>query len=327
MPLSKTPRFWMLESTRHLRFARAGRLNAWIGPAIRGLAGGRLRAATCRQPLPLQDTLWRNCRGCPLMGGCAFGELFEPDGEPIPDEFRGSRDRARPLVIAPAFPAPDRAVIGEILPIQVRFLGMTASQHSQAFWDALQAGGRDLLLGLGDDRILFNLELPQGESPADRLFPMHLPDEIDPARPPIPWVRVHLTSPLVLRSHANQRNRQLLTNPSCADLLRATLRTVGMLARDLGEPVPQSTFPLLKSAAMQVPTVEANWSLFRQVKSSHRTGNRWEVEGILGTATLGPIAPELVDWLEVGGRIHVGTHRVAGAGGWRVEYPPGWKRV
>src|SRR5580704_6724988 len=69
----------ILETYRVLRIARGGRLVPWLGPALRGLAGGRLRARVCRQPVGEQFGKWEHCRGCPLMSGCAYGETLEPD--------------------------------------------------------------------------------------------------------------------------------------------------------------------------------------------------------------------------------------------------------
>ena len=43
--------------------------------------------------------------------------------------------------------------------------------------------------------------------------------------------------------------------------------------------------------------------------------------GVMGEGEYGPVPGALMTWLEWGGRVHVGTDRVAGAGGWRVREP------
>ncbi len=133
-------RLTVLEARRVLRVARGGRLQPWLGPALRGLAGGRLRARACRPPVADQLCRWARCAGCPLMAGCAYGETLEPD---------------------PPAARPD-----DLIPLTVTFVGPAAAGHAAAFCDALHAGGADPLLGLGEDRVLFDV-LP-GDGPDRR---------------------------------------------------------------------------------------------------------------------------------------------------------------
>src|SRR4051812_28211939 len=90
-------------TTRVLRLARGGRLQPWLGPALRGLAGGGPRARRCRLPVAEQLGPRRYCAGCPQMAGCAYGETFEPDPPAGLHLAAGWENAARPLVVAPAF--------------------------------------------------------------------------------------------------------------------------------------------------------------------------------------------------------------------------------
>jgi hypothetical protein len=68
-----------------------------------------------------------------------------------------------------------------------------------------------------------------------------------------------------------------------------------------------------------VPLRESGYVDFFQPRWSNRAGRWRPLHGVTGGAVYGPAPVSLVRWLEWGGRIHVGTDRVAGAGGWRVH--------
>ena len=310
------PRLEVFETHRVLRIARGGRLLPWLGPALRGLAAGRLRARVCRQPVGEQLGRWLRCAGCPLMRGCAYGETVEPDPPVGVCLASGWESAARPLVIAPAYPAPEAAGVGDRCPLRVVFVGPTAAPHAAQFWDALRVGGADPMLGLGEDRVLFDV-LPFEEP--DRIEAVELP--LDPAAVPgaLPVVRVVLTSPLMLKASENGDRKRLVERPTFADLVRAGLRVLGPLHRCYGTALPDAVFGEVKRLAEGVPMLRGDFAQVGQPKSSHRTGDRWDVRGVAGCGEYGPVPLGLLPWLRWAGRLHVGTHRVAGAGGWRVE--------
>jgi hypothetical protein len=177
------------------------------------------------------------------------------------------------------------------------------------------------MLGLGEDQVLFDILPLSDTTNANRAEEVTLPT--DPAAVPglIPWVRVILTSPLVLNAGGDGGKKRLIERPTFADLLRAGLRVLGPLFRCYGNALPEPVFATVKQLAGSVPTLQTRFGVVGQTKSSHRTGDRWEVRGIVGHGEYGPVPLGLLPWLEWAGRLHVGTHRVAGAGGWRVEKP------
>lgn len=304
----------VLETNRVLRVARGGRLLPWLGPALRGLAAGRFRARACKQPVAEQLGRFERCGGCPLMRGCAYGETVEPDPPPGLALASGWESAARPLVIRAAHPAPVRAAVGDRCEVRATFIGATAAAHADAFWDALRVGGADPQLGLGEDRVLFDV-LP-GATP-DARAAIELPT--DPAAVPgtVPVVRVILTGPLILHAEG----KRLIERPTFADLVRAGLRVLGPLHKCYGTPLPDAAFGATKRLAEAVPTLRAEFVTVGQPKSSSRSGDRWEVRGACGWADFGPVPAGLLPWLRWAGRVHVGTHRVAGGGGWDVELP------
>lgn len=320
IPLSVAGRLDVLETHRVLRIARGGRLQFWLGPALRGLAGGRLRAAVCRQPVADQLTRWRQCAGCPHMAGCPYGETVEPDppaGVRLPG---GWENAARPLVVAPYFPLPEAARVGDRIAVRAVFVGR-AADHAVAFWDALRVGGADPMIGLGEDRILFDVLPPEDRAAAARIS--HVEPPPDPQGVPgwVPWVRVVLTGPLVLKEETAPGRKRLVTRPTFGHLVRAGLRVLGPLFRCYAGPLPDESFGRVKELAAAVPTLTAEFRPFEQVKSSHRSGDRWAVGGVTGAGVYGPVPVGLLPWLRWAGRLHVGTHRVAGAGGWEVREP------
>jgi hypothetical protein len=104
--------------------------------------------------------------------------------------------------------------------------------------------------------------------------------------------------------------------PSLADLVRASLRTVSDLFRLYGQPV-EADFRGLADAAREVKLLDHCYEPFEQERNSSRSG-RFTTRGAVGGGVYADVPMGLLPWLLWGGRLHVGTHRVAGAGGWRL---------
>ncbi|HID77193.1 MAG TPA: hypothetical protein EYP56_14515, partial [Planctomycetaceae bacterium] len=116
---------WVSESYRlRLEIESAGSVLPWIGPALRGLVAGRLKAMVCRHPRPDREAHWQYCDGCPYLKQCAYGRLFEPPalfGGTVsagvtspegPDGGRGAVDaRAASRAVGRGGPAQARPVV------------------------------------------------------------------------------------------------------------------------------------------------------------------------------------------------------------------------
>jgi hypothetical protein len=306
----------VLETFRVLRLSRGGQLRPWLGPALRGMTGSRLKANVCRFSVAEREARWKYCKGCPHMAGCAYGEVMEPDPPAGAHVAGGWADGARPIVVAARFPLPEHAEPGLFIPLRVTFIGERAASHAEAFWSALREAGADPNAGLGADRIPFDVLNPPALEPTERRHTVTLPTEVGDLLDTVDWVRVVLTSPLSVKTDDGSGRRRVTDEPTFGDLFRACQRTLGPLCRLFGEPILESAFADMKAAALAVPTIATAFQAFSQEKNSSRSGGRRDVEGITGEATYGVVPRALVPWLAWGGRLHVGTDRVAGAGGW-----------
>lgn len=307
----------VLVTRRRLRMRLGGRLQPWLGPALRGLTGHFLRVASCRQPYETWSNRWKYCRGCPLMKGCAYGETYEPDPPQGVHVAAGWEQIARPVVIAPQFPLPERVPAGYEFEVTVLFLGAQSQAHSDALWQALARGGACASWGLGPEHILFEV----GPYLVKQQFPLVLPSK--PVSGTAHYVvRVGLTSPLFLRTRCQQQpSRQWVRQPSFADLLRAGLRVLGPLHQFYGAgSLPGKVFQRMKENSQNVQTLATHFQSYSQPKVSQRGDTRLWLKGIVGEAWYAPVSEELIGWLQAAGLVHVGMHRIAGAGGWTVEH-------
>jgi len=300
------------ESHRVLRIARPGRLQRWLGPALRGLTGGRLRAHACRLPVIDQITKQKYCKGCTQSIDCQYGETYEPDPPKGVTLQAGWDSTARPLVLSPQFPLPEYPPPGFEFGITLTLVGNMV-KHAKDVWEALRIGGADLGLGLGEDHVLFDV-LP-GEF--ERQTTMRLPPP-QTATETVPHVEIEFTSPLFLTKSESDRKVPVL-QPTFAELMRAGLRMFGPICRLYGEALPDHYFGAVKQAAEGVRTLSTAFEKFEQGKWSNRTKERFTLVGIAGRAVYGPVPQWMLPWLTWAGRLHVGTHRVAGAGGWRIR--------
>ena len=299
-----------------LRTTSGGHLLPWIGPALRGLVAERFKAAVCRQPAELRTTRWTVCKGCPLLAECPYGRLFEPDPPAEAEVFRGQEEAVRPAVLAPYFPVPAETRRGLEVPLRIVLVGPHAAQDAGPLLQMIaNVGGQR---GLGPEHVTFDLIPGTG---VDRqmldLRPQDLPADPSAASGVLPRVGIGLVSPLLLRSKGPDGRRRSNTRPELVDLLRPALRTISHLFRLYGEPL-EADFRALKAAAEGCRLVEHCYEPFQQRKWSSRTEHRFCIHGAVGGGVYADVPLALLPWLVWGGRLHVGNHRVAGAGGWRV---------
>lgn len=288
----------------------AGRLVPWLGPAIRGMVALRHRAAVCSQPRETWSTTWRYCRGCPQMASCGYGSLFEPENPP---GFPGPRDAPRPLVMEPAFPVPLRAGSGMRFTVDILAIGSAAAAGVPGVIRALGDAGR--LDGLGSDRVRFEV-VPVGAPERRGVLAADLPRSAA-AEPVAHDVTIRLRGPLFIRESSRPGRRRHVDVPGLGHLLRASMRT----ARDfLGEAATRSGQgpPDFAGLASSIEPASVDLRRFTQERSSHRSGERFALDGVIGSWTFATLPICLVPWLQLGGMLHAGGHRIAGAGGWDV---------
>jgi hypothetical protein len=353
-----------------LEFQSAGRLLPWLGPALRGILLRRLKEEVCQQPKPQQNTVWKYCRGCPFMGDCRYGELFEPDhldwavNKLEPDLVRllnGRKEPPRPIILVPAYPAPEEADSGLMLPLSIRFFGKQAAAHVDWVLDRLDQAGRSGVLG--QNNVRFRLDFREVRESRVELTPEMLPTSIDPTAGVIPRLGIGLTAPLFLapavkttrtsairkrpRSRAETSQQNLIV-PSFEELFRAALNNVRAQLTAAGEPPPRLDLRMWGRAARNVALQEHCYEEFTQPhwQSRHcddafgsplpsqrcevgqydrrratRSGSR-EFQGTFGGGVYTHVPWSFLPWLTWAGLFHVGGERVSGAGGWRVLLNP-----
>jgi len=303
-----------------------GRLVPWVGPAIRGITALRYRASVCRQPREEWSSRWQHCRGCPHLPECGYGIAFEPEtrapatpptpadvseGPAIDANLAGSIDAVRRLVIAPAFPTITAARRGHTLEVRITSIGTRASATVPGIIAALaDAGLRD---GLGPDRVRFAIAESRREADTLVIDPARLPAP-SAASPVLPRLTIRLDTPLFLRERES-RTRRTILDPDFRTFVRHSFRIIR-------EFFPQVRFEPAdghEDAAACVTAVTNSMEPFHQEKASRRTFRRFEMEGVIGSITFADVPGFFLPWLALAGILHVGGHRVAGAGGWTVQ--------
>ena len=244
------------------------------------------------------------------MAGCHYGETYEPDPPAGVDLGCGWENAARPIVIAPAFPAPELGRARDWFDVKITAVGPTAIGHLDDVWESFRVAGADLAIGLGDDHIPFDVERGKVTDSVVSLAADGGSGEEGRQ------LRIVFTSPLFLSESTPDGRKRTVVEPTFGQLIRAGLRTLGPLHKLYGEAIPDDLFRRVKVAAEAVPTIRGEFAEFRQERFSNRSKDRYEVVGITGWTEYGPVPEWLRPWAEWTGRLHVGTHRVAGAGGW-----------
>jgi hypothetical protein len=301
-----------------IEFQSSGRLLPWIGPALRGIVAGRFRERHCRLSLAEQAGRWRRCRGCMHLPACAYGRTFEPDEQVLPTPSRTGGpllDVPRTIVLAPAFPAPVRATPGLRLPLSVVAIGPHARESLGEILGVLGEAGRAGVFG--SDRVRFGV-VDRGSPLRLSLAAGLLPDGGAGGGGIVSRLRLILTSPLFLRDRDPRGRPTPCRAPTLHRLVRAAVDTVAAVAFAHAMPVGGDTRRLV-ALARAVRTVAADWQPFEQEKHSNRSRSRFDVHGVVGEAEFADVPKVLIPWLALAGQLHVGGHRVAGAGGWRLE--------
>jgi hypothetical protein len=321
VPLAEVPDV-AAHSDSKLRFAMQrgvlqtppdGRFLPWLGPALRGAVAAALKERVCRQPAINRNTQWRYCTGCEYHMQCAYGLTFESE-PPRQSSFSGRDQASRAIVLAPQM-VPSQPTWDGQLGFELLLIGDAAIAQRQEVLSSLAEAGR--FRGLGLERCPF--ELIDLVSPkVGEVRAADLPASCDQRSGVVDRVTIRLTSPLFLKTANPRGRRRALEQPQFADLFRASLRAVGTLFALYAEPL-DADFAGLKQAATFVECEHSAFVAFRQERHSNRTGQQFELRGILGDVTFCNVPWSLIPWLYWGGRFRMGQHRVTGAGGWFLE--------
>lgn len=317
-PSPATPVVPIDVATMLIDFQSSGRLLPWIGPALRGIVAGRFRERHCRLSLAEQAGRWRRCRGCVHLPGCAYGRTFEPDEQIVPLRSPGDGpplDVPRTIVLSPTFPAPVRAARGLRLPFSVVAIGAAARESLDEIVQVLGDAGAAGVFG--SDRLRFVI-VDRGAPLRLSLDAASLPDGESGGDGRVSRVRLTLTSPLFLRDRDPHGRPIPCRAPSLHRLVRAAVDTVAAIAFAHAVPVGGNTRGLV-ALSRDVHAIATDWRPFDQEKHSNRSRSRFDAQGVVGEAEFADVPRAVLPWLALAGQLHVGGHRVAGAGAWRLD--------
>lgn len=300
-----------------IRPRATGRLEPWMGSALRGVVARAFKRNACGHPPQVREEEWVHCDGCPLQHNCSYGVTYETGLTDRSAAPQGVHEPSKPIVVAPFFPLPAAPLTPQqTLPVHVHLFG-NAVFHANPFFHSFADGIRHR--GIGEDGLTFDLiDVQQEETrflcPTD--FPLHAAA----MGGTIPQLSIGLTAPLFLRQRDKNRvgtRRQQDWAPSFADLFIASERIVRNLFWFYGERMDMGESDL-RDLAFQVPLAVDRFEPFRKHRYSSRTETRRDELGVIGMGTYTDVPLAFLPWLIWGGRCHVGQERVAGAGSWRI---------
>lgn len=303
----------IVESSQKVQVQSAGQLQSLLGPALRGIVAQRWRNTDCHRSEYEKQTRWKYCKGCERNATCSYGQIFEPDIPAGVHLFGGHKEAPRSFVVRPEFPLPSLARVGQIFEIRVLFIG-EQREPIDRFWSHLETAFRNRATGLGHDRVQI---MPVKGTRLDFARRIQLTDPTEGEI--LSKIEIHLTTPLMIFQKDPNNEKELVTRPSMLDLVRSGLQLLGPLFRCRGNPLPDEWFVTLKEMASRVCLLESGYKSWSQHKRSNRSKQEWDMQGIIGKGIYGSVPVSLVPWLKAMGQLHIGTHRIIGAGGWEVH--------
>jgi len=250
------------------------------------------------------------------MTACGYGKAFEPDAV---GQAGGSRDAPRPIVISPEYPVPVKAVPGLRFHVDVTAIGPAALLALNDVARSLVDAGR--FDGLGPDRVRFNV-IRDTIPPIRATIAANALPKRAALEPLVKDASIRLTGPLFLRERKQAGSRRQIAAPTLGHLFRASMRVAREFLGDAALCPDQGHLELDELAAGIIPS-EVAILPFSQDKASHRSREKFGLEGVTGSWAFTALPACLVPWLQLGGMLHVGGHRIAGAGGWDVEFANG----
>ena len=313
-----------------IRCLGSGWLLPWMGPAVRGLVARPWKEAVCRLS-EAEQTQHESCSfGCPHHAVCDYGRTVEPHKVGRPNE-RGSTN----IVFATGFPIIAESVAGRTATVESRPLPAVKGTTFPLTLTLTGPGvdSLDTVLnrltkelptrGFGDEKSPVLCELVRSGLRVEThdLCSGHLLLPTAENKATVRRLRVELTSPLILKQSFQQGRllpkSRLNLRPHLGDLLSKCLSLIESLFQQAGE-FFEFDRDQLKRLADGKPPLQESFRPFEQAKKCNRSIQNCLAEGIVGHAVYADVPQVLIPWLSWGGRLHVGDHRVAGAGGWRL---------
>ena len=305
-----------------LRWTSPGKLNPWLGPALRGMTLYPLRRSLCllredgfADPPVAGDprTDARRCRNCRLMQTCSYGQSMEPDLKILQRPFhQGNRDGMRGITFGTALQRKTQATVGDQAFVRLMGVGSWSVDIMPKVIQTLRSVGRKR--GLGPDHVRFDLQTVDqvSESYALRSADFTGVDTEDPAV--IPRLKITMDSPLVAAKKWGHQppNFQQIAMTAIQTVSRAVLQYSN-------DNFDQVNFHDLKLAAGKVQSSVSDWQSEKYGRSSSRQEVRWNMRSWLGTSVFNNVPVAFLPWLQWGSILGVGDSRNCGAGLWTLQ--------
>ena len=305
-----------------LQWTSSGKVNPWLGPALRGMSLYSLRRSSCllgedgfSEILRATDSRTdpRRCRNCGQMKSCLYGQAMEPDLKVLDRPFhQGNRDGMRGVTFGAALQRELNVTVGEQSHVRILSLGPWADAIMPSVLKTLERLGKRR--GLGPDHVRFRLSEIENAGERYSLKAGDLPAITDLNPPTIPRLKITLDSPLVAATKWGKRP------PEFRQIAMAAIQTVSRAVRQFSDDsFADIDFGRLKSAAGEVESVACDWQSEKYSRSSSRQEVRWNMHSWLGTGVYKNVPAAFLPWLQWGGILGVGDSRNCGAGLWTIQ--------
>jgi hypothetical protein len=291
-------------------------LSAYPGSAWRGAFGRALKQTVCvARGTP--------CEQCLLVHSCVYPYVFETLPPPDSQKMRRYRAAPHPFVLG-INEAEDDPCLAE----PVYILGLTLFGHGNRHLPYfIHAFGRAGERGIGGRRQVLSLlevqqcvDLVQARwrtifQPGEKLCPA---PERTPPLPPVPAaVRVHLETPLRIRSNGRNVRPQ---DFSFAELFGNLLRRISLLSYFHTETALEVDFAglMAQARAMKFKHADLHWQDWTRYSSRQQT--TMQMGGLRGTVLLdGEKLAPFWPYLWLGQWTHAGKSTSMGLGRYRLE--------
>jgi hypothetical protein len=317
----------------------SGRLQPWLGPAIRGMLLRPLMERLCilegqdkaERLQRIQNEIEpRYCRDCNQNPNCSYGRNWEPDRKLIDGFVRGGmRDGLRSLTIGALPIDSSRAANLKSTRIAIRLMaaGDAAIGLLEIVLDMLEQKGKSN--GLGVESIRFQVDRSSVSVSEDLLMYDALPTQLLSQSPRI--LNFNLETPLFLKtadpnqiqSSSISVKRRFASQLTFRDLLSNSVRTVRRAINEFsdsewGRAKNMSTF---FDGVDSVTLSDSELASFTQSRISHRKDRaKWELDGFLGRTICTGVNAAYLPWLKWAGVLGIGDSRNCGAGVWKLTF-------
>ncbi|WP_107841097.1 CRISPR system precrRNA processing endoribonuclease RAMP protein Cas6 [Metasolibacillus meyeri] len=283
---------------------KSGNLPPYLGSTVRGLLGHSLRRMVCLTPKV-------RCSTCALAEDCAFTKYFTSPGNPA-----GS---VNPFVLHVLTTGKTNWQTGDICEFEITLFGQ-ASQRMELIVEMLR---RIEQFGWGSERIPFTL-LKITNPSTQKLVYYNKKKWIENAvRHPLDCMEqqashafIQFAVPLRL-----EKSKQLITEPSFEDIIRATTRRISLLSHAYAGHQLEWDEEEMLAEAREIKTNKAQWQAdeFRRY-SMNQKNNELKMETITGWACYeGDITP-FTPLLQAGQILHIGRNPTHGFGRYTIDY-------